>query len=382
MSRGNHRSARCSGAPVTLIAAAGVDTFPAIFGGLPVSDRAHSSSTADIPFVGATAVGVPSESDAFAPQPSQKVVLLGDNCVIAWAGSVDVAREAIIDLQAIASEAPLSMPIIDACFSKLGPGMRDEVSFVGWVKEQDVFHQFWYRADIAEGAMFGRISAAGSGSTDFVKHAAQISGGTLNVLGEAPTALVRAISSMLSATSLLTQAQLSSQSDPLNAFCGGYEIATYVGDKFAKIGDIAWVFWTANVAEGLIELGGPRLVLKQDYAGEILLLRELRIQSTGASANPPGGEETRQVISPFGRAVDATLSSDLSWPGPEAAFTCHVVVVRSVKARAIVNRIEFSPSGTPSSIRFRSDEGRGGFEAGEAFRDELRETIRAGLADG
>ena len=381
MARANHRAARCPGEAVTLVAAAGIDTFPAIFGGLPVSDRERPGSMADIPLVGESSVGVPSDSDAFDPEPSQKVVLLGDNCVIAWAGSVDVARETIRDLQAIASKEPLSMPMIDACFSKLGPRVKDEVSFVGWVKEQDVFHQFWYRADIAEGAMFGRISAAGSGSTDFVKHAAQISGGTLNILGGAPAALVRAISSMLSATSLLTQAQLSSQKDPLPAICGGYEIATYVGDKFAKLGDIAWVFWTADVDQGQIELGGPRLVLKQDYAGETLLLRELRIQSSGTSADAPVAKETRRVIPPFGRAHDAAGSSDISWPGLEAAFTCHVVVVRSVKTRAIVSRIEFSPSRTPSSIRFRSDEGGAGFDAGEAFRDELRETIRGGLAD-
>ena len=378
---GGNRAVRRTGRPMTLIATAGVDTYPAIFGVVPVADRERPESETGGPIAGEPPIGAIAESNGLVPQSSQKIVLLGDNCVIAWTGNVDVAREVIGDLQAIASKALLSMPIVDACFSKLGPKAKDEVSFVGWVKEGEVFHQFWYRADIAQGPMFGRISAAGSGATDFVKQAAQIAGGSLDVIGGAPASLVRAVSSMLSATSLLTQAQLSSQADSRLAFREGYEIATYVGDKFAKIGDIAWVFWTADIEEGQIELGGPRLVLKQDYAGESLLLRVLRIQRDGVSSDPPLVEETKQVISPFGPAVDEALSNDISWPSLEAAFTCHVVVVRAATARAVVNRIEFSPTRAPSSISFGSDDGRAGFQAGEAFRDELRETIRAGLAD-
>ena len=79
--------------------------------------------------------------------------------VIAWAGNVVFARTVITELRALASQAPLSMPIIQTYLAHLDPTMKDQVSFVRWVRDGEVFHQFWYRAGIAESAMFGRVSA-------------------------------------------------------------------------------------------------------------------------------------------------------------------------------------------------------------------------------
>jgi hypothetical protein len=149
--------------------------------------------------------------------------------------------------------------------------MKDQVSLVGWVRDE-VFHQFWYRADIAQSALFGRVSAGGGAATEFVMIASQISGGSWNAPGRALAGLERPISSMLSATSLLLRAELSSENNLLQ-YCGGeYEIATFMGDKFAKVGDIAFVFWMANVTDGEVALSGPWPVLKQDYGDDFLLL--------------------------------------------------------------------------------------------------------------
>jgi len=361
---------------MSFIAALGVDAFPAVFGTLPAPAVSPDAS----PSI-ATVSGLGKASPAAVVTTSQKLALLGGNCVIAWEGNAAVAHSVIAELRGFASKASLSMPIIDACFSQLDAAVKEEVSFVGWVKEGELFRQFWYRADVAQGEMFGQMSAAGSGATDFVKGASQISGGILNVIGGLPAGLTRAVSSMLSASSLMARAELAAQGNVTNPFHGAYEIATYVGDRFAKLDDLTWVFWTAGITGGQIALDGPRAILKQDYAGDSLLMRVLQIQGGDGATDPPMVQETRQVILPFGQQADFPDAGAISWPAPEASFTCHVVLVRSPQGATMVNRIEFSPSRTPRSIRFSSSDGHTRFDVAEEFREELVQSARDAFVD-
>ena len=366
---------------MTLIVAVALDTYPVVFGDLLISGPEQPGPAPTIPLVGEVTNVFPAGSDWSILGLNQKVVLLGDNCVIAWAGNIEFARTVIRELRAMASNAPLSLPIIETYLGQLDPTVRDEVSFIGWVRDGELFHQFWYRAAIAKSAMFGQVSAGGSGAIDFVTLAAEISGGAWNAPGRALTGLERAISSMLSATSLLLQAELSSQNNLLHYFGGGYEIATFIGDKFAKVGDIAFVFWMANVTDGQVALSGPWFVIKQDYAGEFLLLHVLRMRPGEINTDPPMVEEDKDVISPFGSTVDAAHATSISWPGMEATFTCHVVLVHLPKSIAVVNRIDYSESRTPKSIRFSFEDSHISFEVNQQFCKELTQSIRAGFAD-
>jgi hypothetical protein len=366
---------------MTLIAAVGLDTYPVVFGDLLISGPERPGPGPKIPHDGEAANAFPAGSDASILGLNQKVVLLGDHCVIAWAGNVELARAVITELRAMASNAPLSLPIIETCLSQLDPTARNEVTFIGWVKDGEVFHQFWYRAAIAESAMFGQVRAGGSGAMDFVTLAAAISGGTWNAPGRAMAGLERALSSMLSATSLLLQAELSSQSTLPHYFGGGYEIATFIGDKFAKVGDIAFVFWMAHVTDGQVSLSGPWFVLKQDYAGESLLLHVLLMRPGEINTDPPIVEEHKHVISPFGGTVDAARATGISWPGLEATFTCHVVLVHLPESIAVFNRIDYSASRAPKSIRFSLEASHISFEVNQQFSEELTQSIRAGFVD-
>jgi hypothetical protein len=173
------------GIRMTLIAAVGLDTYPVVFGDLPNSGPERPDSAPDISLAGTVRSAFPAGSDWSILGLNQTVVLLGDNCVIAWAGNVVFARTVITGLRALASQAPLSPPIIEKYLAKLDPTMKDQVSLVGWLRDSEVFHQFWYRADIAESALFRRVSAGGGAATEFVMLASQISGGSWNAPGRA-----------------------------------------------------------------------------------------------------------------------------------------------------------------------------------------------------
>ena len=352
-----------------------------VFGDLLISGPERPGALPTIPLAGEATNFFPAGAEGPILGLNQKVVLLGDNCVIAWAGNIEFARTVIRALRAIASNAPLSLPVIESYLAQLDPTLRDEVAFIGWVRDGELFHQFWYRAAAAKSAMFGQVSAGGSGAIDFVTLAAEISGGTWNAPGRALTGLERALSSMLSATSLLLQAELSSKSNLVHYFGGGYEIATFIGDKFTKVGDIAFVFWMAHVTDGQVALSGPWFVLKQDYAGESVLLHLLLMRPGEISTDPPLVEEHQKVIPPFGGTVDAAHATSISWPGLEATFTCHVVLVHLPKSIAVFNRIDYSESRAPKSIRFSLEASRVSFEVNPQFSEELTQSIRAGFVD-
>jgi hypothetical protein len=77
---------------MTLIAAVGLDTFPVVFGDLLISGPERPGPGPNIPLVGEATNVFPAGSDASMLGLNQKVVLLGDHCVIAWAGNVECAR--------------------------------------------------------------------------------------------------------------------------------------------------------------------------------------------------------------------------------------------------------------------------------------------------
>jgi hypothetical protein len=365
---------------MTLIAAVGLETYPAIFGDLLASGATRAAPARGDATAADAAEAAPGSPWSL-PELDQKLALLGDNCVIAWAGDAAFARIVISELRSLARESPLSMAAIDGVLSRLDPARKDLISLVGWVRDNGVFHQFWYRADIARTAMFGQMSAGGSAATEFVKLAARVSQGPMNVRGEVLRGLERAVTAMLSATSLLLQAELSGQRNLLRHFGDGYEIATFVGGRFAKLGDMAFVYWKADVSDGQASLSGPEFILKQDYAGEVLLLRALRMRAGNTSSDEAVLEEARRAIPPFGSVVDALAESDIAWPAMEATFTCHVVLVRSRTDFAVVNRIEYSQSRTPRSIRFELDNGRVPFGVNQEFLEELRQSAEAGLPE-
>jgi hypothetical protein len=264
---------------MTLIAAAGIDTFPAIFGDLLVSGPEARGPAPTIPPPGQIENVSPVGPASSISDLNQKVVLLGDNCVVAWAGTVAFARVVIRALRAMASKEPLSIAIIEAYLPGIDSAAKDEGSLVGWVRENGDFRQFWYRTDIAHSAMFGRISA-----------------------------------------------------------------------------------------------------LKQDYAGEALLLQVLSIHRDGTT-DPPIVEEARQVILPFASDIDAAEPAGISWPGIAAMFRCHVVLVRSPKGTSVFNRIDYSESRAPTSIQFFSlDEGHTSFQVSQQFCEELAQSLRTGFA--
>src|SRR5450755_1224506 len=188
---------------MTLIAAVYMNRNPAVLGDLIISGPELPGRTARIPAVGDATNVFPAGSEYAILGLKQKVVLLADNCVVAWAGTEIVARMTIRQLRVIASQTSLTSAAIGHYLSKLDPIDQRQVTFVGWVHEGDHFEQFWFDASIGESALFGRIAAGGSGADAFIGLASQISANMPTDQTPTMTGLDRIVVSLLSAMGLL-----------------------------------------------------------------------------------------------------------------------------------------------------------------------------------
>ena len=364
---------------MTLIAAVNMNRNPAVFGDLIISGPEQPGRTAHIPAVGDATNVLPAGSEYAILGLKQKVILLADNCAVGWSGTEIVARMIVRELRAIASQAPLTSATIGHYLSKLDPIDQRQVTFVGWVHEGDHFEQFWFDASIGESALFGRIAAGGSGADAFIGLASQISASMPTDQAPTMTGLDRIVVPLVSAMGLLLRAELASQSTLLHLFGGGYEIATFVGNKFEKIGDILFFFWSAVVSDTqAVELHAPALIIKQDYVGETLLLHTLRLIPGNVAIGPPAAMiEDKHVIGPFGVKLTDAEARTVPWPGMEAKYICHVVFVRSPDNLGVLTRINYSPSRKSKDIRFSVADGNMSFEASGEFFDSLTQSVRA-----
>jgi len=362
---------------MTLIATLNDGKCPGILGDLLVSGNERSDTVPNIPLVGDVTNVFPIGSEYSIVGLRQKVIVIAGNCVIAWSGVYVFARSIVRELRELASQSSLTLQTIQQYFSNLDSTVGNEVSFVGLLQDDNAFHQFFYNAETAESSMFGRMNAAGSGGAPFLSLAGGLEPRAAKISGRDINSLERTVSSMLMATGIMLQAELSSQRNLLHYFGGGYELATFVDGRFAKVGDIMFIFWHAEVGEDGVGLG-PRAAFKQDYSNDILLIHALRIQPARGVHDAPSVEDSKYVVSPVDQNIDQAQARALQWPGLNSTFTCHVVLIPVADSFAVFTRIDYSADRTPKGIQFISTEAHVAVGVDPNFVRKLAESIRAG----
>jgi hypothetical protein len=229
----------------------------------------------------------------------QKVVLVSDRCVIAYAGCVATADSAIAELRREEEKRgrPLTREHFVGMWESFQRGKQEtRAVFVGAraVDEQhfELFH--WGGSRLTGGALAseGPACAAGTGveflpDIDAILMAAEeTSGGDVNPVAQA-------LAWTLSMEGFLLQVEMQSgvHAETLrNLFGGGYEVAHYTSTGFVKLDDICFLLWTAVVVDGAIRSLVPQFIFKQKYVGDWLLVRSaaLQMRADGRSADAIG----------------------------------------------------------------------------------------------
>jgi hypothetical protein len=315
---------------MTLIAAFSVSGFPVVFGDLLVTGPTGSEQrTVATPAAGEV-------QDFFGDSGwgvgglRQKVNVISENCIVAWSGSWLGARIAIAGLRSLAAESALtSQRVLD--YLRNEPELTNHpASFVGLLSEGPQLCQFQFGAETSETESLGLVYMSGSGSKAIPEFCQLMDNNETSVTGT-PGNAEKAISYALNLGSLLLQSELrggDAAATIRNMFGGGYEIAFFSEGRPQKLSDVTYIFWEAELNQDVVTLSLPRLLVKQRYANDHLIIRSARLGVSASDGSPTLTEEQRHIIGPMFE------TTGLDNPASHAAFSftsniyCHCVATR------------------------------------------------------
>lgn len=370
---------------MTVIAAYSVESFPVVFGDLLITGPSRTTRNVGVPAIG-------SVGDFFGDSGwailglRQKVVIVRDDCVLAWAGSWLGARVAIADLKALSSEEPWTAEMVENFLSSHEDVARHETAFVGWVheKKNNRFVQFRHGAEILEAGPMGQMSLQGSGASaikDFVRRRGSMD---RKVTGGADPAVLAATSA-LSMASIFLRAELhGGDAAPTlrNSFGGGYEVATFSAGKFVKVSDFTFLVWSAVVTDQGVRLSAPHLVVKQTYFDDVLLIRSARMAASSEGVIELVEEQCHLVSPMYESATKVAREQALAVPY-DSSVLCHCFVVTSstTSGHSLFTRIQRTSESSPA-IKITDMKGKLVIAVNRTFVQELVVSIQEKFAPG
>lgn len=367
---------------MTLIATLCIDNYPVLVGDLLLSGPERANVMA-IPTVGDVREVFPTGSGWSIVGLKQKINIITDNCIVAWAGSECAARTVVTELRDMSAKQSLSLDSIASYFRNLDAGIRDQgVSFVGWIKDPNGIESFGYDCEGFEHPWLGSVRLAGTGTQALYRLLMNFPR-VVTQESRATNALEQAITQSLMTTGLMLQEELASRQSLLTFYGGGYEVASLVRGSFQKVGNITYVFWIAKHNHGRLELSLPFCAQKYDYVNDLLLIRAAHFNANVESTKAATVKESLHVVAPLYRRPTVEELNTLRPPSFQSRFTCHcVIVTKETQPPEIYLRIEYSFSATPSSIRI--EEAREGLSLAihDGFVRALAEEIQHRFGTG
>ncbi|MBI3529012.1 MAG: hypothetical protein HY067_13715 [Betaproteobacteria bacterium] len=344
---------------MTVIAAFSVGEHPIVFGDLLITGPSES---ADRP------VGVPAmreaqdffEGSGWAIKGlSQKVTLISNECVLAWAGSWLGARSAISSLRELAQTTPLSYENIGECLKGNADLGQHSVSLVGWIRQEDGIQNFGWNAEKFESPTLSSMMLAGSGSFA-LKEYSKLADGS-DFASNSPDTSFHAVGRALMLGGMLLQSEYrGGYSAPTlrNMFGGGYQIALHHEGRVKRVNELTYVFWDAMLKGRKLGLTMPQFLVKQKYLGDYLFLRSCRVENQDGH-NPEVVDEQRFVVPPMYDAVPQIDHAGVSAISYQSPMYVHCLPVFAPNHLGIYTRVVQQGSSGEPTMRFEDkEEGR------------------------
>jgi hypothetical protein len=152
---------------MTSIAGFSIEKRPVLIGDLMLSGPELSQRSLSIPTIGDSRNVFPEGSGTVLTGLIQKVNVLSDNFMIAWAGRAFVARTVIRELNELASREPLNLQKLDQfleCFRQSKDG--NNAQFIGCLRDSSKIISFGLGGTCFDTPRWGQVRTAGSGGED------------------------------------------------------------------------------------------------------------------------------------------------------------------------------------------------------------------------
>jgi hypothetical protein len=294
---------------------------PVVVGDMLVSTPCAAGLVKSLPTFAETAGMFPKEAEDFPSGLEQKVVIIGDNLVIGWAGFVDDAKSAITHLYHVEQAGDLNFDYLDNYLRHAG----ERAGFVGFLRDGPGFHSFGYRYQFANTQNLGKLGLLGTGTTKVAARLKQFENlplpEAIKPAGKQPTLGDRAASIAISTAGTLLLEEIATAESLRNAFGGGYEIATLQPSGFRKIDSVTYAFWRGRVvSETEARLSHvPIHICTYGYSGDVLTIRSLSTEG--------GCKHWFAHVPPLYRALAADERAGLRLPELNSKWLCNFIWV-------------------------------------------------------
>jgi hypothetical protein len=339
---------------MTLAAAHFIQGWPILIGDVLISNRKEYAQQVTLPTIHHHVLEE-NVTKLYSPSGlSQKLTIVNNDLAVGWAGTKLHAKSFIRELLAEYADKKCSISEILEYLNNMDQERRDNISVVGVIKSEKVFHVFGIGVDCCcerLNDVVDVVYVAGTGQRDYL----EILRSFINKpTEEGLNPFQYAAGNTIMASSFMMGKELTNLESLINGYGGGYEIISYVNGKFQKIDDINHIIWIANEAkDGQWTLTLPRLFMKYEYHGDIFMIRRgefLDNTDSNELIQMSIVNECVHLISPIYRYLNRGELEELQrkvLPDLNARFICHSIL--TFKNSGMVNcqpYLNYSGNGT------------------------------------
>lgn len=363
---------------MTMVASLLVHKWPILIGDLLISSTIKPDKIVCLPTVHDEIPKLHS-SNKYVTGLKQKTIIINDELAICWANSPFYASILIRDLISEFKYKHCSIGEMLRYLDNIDLEIRDNVSIVGMLRYNKLFHTFGFNCrNMSLNDIGDIIYLEGSGTEDFLEALNAFTESNLYKLNP----LQYAVSTLIRTYNYMLCKEISSEESFIKCYGGGYELVSYVNGRFQKINDITHILWIATEDDnGKWTLSLPRLIMKYEYYHDLLLIRR------GEFVNKPDGSgfvkmalknEVPYEVRPIYESSDKTELENqhkVDLPNFNSNFICNNILMLKRTGKANCSQFfNYSGNGT-NPIRFSEINSEIQIQIDETFIRSIYEDI-------
>lgn len=281
---------------MTVVAAYRISGHPLMLADLLLSGPVEASDVTTLPSVDVAFTNAPSNYEGPVGL-CQKIVLIGDNLVIGWAGKRTTAMDFISELQFRSEYESFNPQRFDEFIKMQPPSTWREIRFTGFIsyKENSPLgnpppikaDSFGLASDQIKTPSIGNIFIIGSGRDLLVDYFKQIYQEPPDIDSHPNLAVQSVLHGTSTIGDFLSMEHFARESLDV-AFGGGYELAVASHEKFVKL-NMLYVFWRGWASADYKSFSFydyPFLLFRYEYINDLLVIRTIAMQEPAEKPRP------------------------------------------------------------------------------------------------
>lgn len=367
---------------MTVIAGFTIEGHPMLVGDLLISGPNPSGNNVQIPTVGETSQYYDG-LECTVLRLEQKIVVIGDNLIISWAGSRIAALTVLRDLVEYGKHSEITYEFLKDYLDNIENIIGSlDLSIVGHLlASPKVVYRVSCNHSVHMSNKLGEIRLSGSGQERLLEYLEQIPVYNSHVYGNLNEFEV-AILNAIGLNAFLLQDELYQPSDvfmhSLNYYYGGgYEIGCFLGNKAIKIGDVSHVYWEAKIEGDNVIISMPLKIMKNYYIDDILYILSMEPKFKTQDDERAVGTLNKKLylVPSLFRNVEKKDIENHKLPNLNSFWTSHNIIITFPDGRKRIDSQIYKHPKLDGPFRIEEDQEGFSFNFEPGFFEGIRASV-------